>query len=115
MNGKYVLGDNSSNIKNALESGNTCPETIFVPKYVYGHKIEEIGAYPFDSCTNTKVLNVKARITQINYNAFRQATSLEKVYLPNTLKYIFDNAIHVWNSTLGNGVINPGITEIFFF
>ena len=112
--GKYILGDNSSSSANALITNHVCPEKIIVPVYVNGHKIEEIGSHALQGCNKIRILVIKARITQINEYAFYEGTSLREVYLPNTLINIMAHSIHVWNRTLGSGVVNPGVTEIFF-
>ena len=114
VKGKYILGYNTTTPANALISGKTCPEKVVIPEFVKDHKIEEIGTNALKSCTNMKVLIIKARITQINDAALWEAKSLVNIYLPNTLLYIFTNCIHLWDSQLGSGVTNPGITNVYF-
>ena len=114
VNGKYILGDNTTKGANALITGKTCPEKAIIPEFVKEHRIEEIGTCALYSCANLKELIVKARITQINGNAFYEAKNLVNVYLPKTLLYIFSNGIHLWDSENGNCVPNPGITNVYF-
>ena len=111
----YIFGDNTTVAGNALISGHKCPETILIPIAVNGKYVTEIGRYSLSGVAkNVKIIKIKARITQINANAFYEASSLEQIYLPNTLRYLFSNAIHVWNRTLGEEVTNPGVTQLFF-
>ena len=113
VNDKYIIGDNSTNRTNALISGKTCPETLIIPAFIKGHKIEEIGCNAFSFCNNIKTLIIRARITQINEFAFQASTSLTTIYLPSTLRYIFQYGIHIWNESKGSGKTTPGITNIY--
>ena len=110
VSNKCILGNNASV---SLISGKTCPDTIIIPETVNNYTVEEIGK---NSLSNLpfKELIILARITQINSGATWGCKNLEKVIIPNTCLYLFNSAIHVWDSSLGDDVSNPGITNVYF-
>ena len=114
VEGIFMLGDNSTNVKNALKDDAKCPELVEIPVSVNGRKVEEIGYKAFEECNNIKEIRIYARITRINSHAFWECSSLERIYLPSTLQYIYDSGIHTYNSSVGNEIPNPGLTEVIF-
>ena len=114
INGSYMLGDNSSDLKNGLVDISICPNIVIIPHSVNGTDIKEIGKNAMYDCKNIIELYIFARITQINHAAFRLCSNIIKVYLPNTLEFIFNDAINVYDSKNGLNIVNPGTTEVFF-
>lgn len=70
------------NIPHGLLCG-TGIETIVIPEGV-----TEIYPYAFSSCRNLKEVKLPSTLTLIQYNAFKNTTSLEKINFPSSLVWI---------------------------
>ena len=111
VNNKCILGNNQSR---ALISGKQLPEIVIIPQYVNGHPVLELGVNSLSHNTIIREIVILARITQINYNAMRCCTNLEKINIPSSCLYIFDSGIHMFNSSMPDHTPTPGVTNVIF-
>ena len=94
-----MLGDNSTDIHNALLAGKSEPEVLTIPRIVNGFSVQQIGYSGLNQCHNIKKIIIEARITLINMLGFAEMKSLTFISLPNTLEYIYGWGIHFYDPT----------------
>ena len=114
VNNIFMLGDNSTNIHNALVSGKSEPDVVTIPRTVNGIAVQQIGRMALFKCHYIKKIIIEARITLINQNGFAEMKSLTFISLPNTLEYIYEWGIHLYNPEYPDGTPNPGSATIIF-
>lgn len=73
--------------------GNGLTEKIVLPKTIDGYTVKSLGTDAF-SKINTKVkeVTIKAQVTEVSINCFKNSSSIEKITLPNTVVMLGDNA-----------------------
>ena len=54
----FILGDNESN---AIFSGKSCPDIVYIPRTVNGKIVKEIGYKAFNECENIKEIIKNAK------------------------------------------------------
>ena len=114
VNNTFMVGDNTTTVRNGLINQSNCPDVVVIPLSVEGHKVEQIGQYSFYSCPQIKVLIIEARITCINLQAFRRNFNLQRIYLPNTLKEIYGWGIQMYDPNSIEEVPSHGSVDIIF-
>ena len=114
VSGIFMFGDNTTKAHNAVAVGSSYPTTLFIPRRVEGHAIQEVGKYALSSVSQIKQIIIEARITKINDHGFSSMAGLEYIKLPNTLEVISSAGIHMWNLSLGDYKTNPGTVTIAF-
>ena len=113
VNGVYIVGDNSTASKNGLADSSKEPEILIIPPSIEKNEIKEIGNYSFDHCTSIREVIIEAPIVQVNHHAFFGCCNIEKIYVPNTCKYLLLAAFDLYNET-SKSDMSIGTVKIFF-
>ncbi|MBQ5649504.1 MAG: leucine-rich repeat domain-containing protein, partial [Clostridia bacterium] len=71
--------------------GSCTDKVIVIPPDVDGMPISDIGDYAFAGCNNIKAVIIPDTVTRIGVQAFG-GTSVEKIFIPDSVKYIYDGA-----------------------
>ena len=64
------------------------------------YKLNRIESYAFDGRKEITVIRVMDGVAQIDANAFKNCSSLEEIYLPETLTYCYSSAFDGCSSSL---------------
>ena len=113
VNGRLIVGDNTTLSGNGLASTSNEPEILIIPPSINGVEIKEIGQYSFYQRKKIRRLVIEARIEQIGSHAFFGCEVLDEINIPNSLTMLCHSAIDLFNSSRGS-VTNPGTTRIYF-
>lgn len=83
-------------------------ETVVIPSQIDGKTVSAIAAYGFSDNTHVAHIVLPEGIKGINVGAFARCSSLETIYIPNSVEYIdklaFTDCISLIHMTLGNGI-----------
>ena len=93
INGVFIVGDNTTNNRNAVETGFVPVGEITIPERVRGRLIREIGKWSFRTCGKITIVNIYAKIYQIGWDAFHRCTNLVAVNVPKTVRIIEQGGI----------------------
>ena len=106
--GRLIVGNNSTTNGNAIESGFNLT-SLEIPEAIDNEQIEEIGQRSFTAAKDLVSVNIKARITQINFDAFYCCMRLSYINIPSSTQFIGQGVLSLKNystqTTTSNGTV----------
>lgn len=90
--GRYIVGDNSTDISNGVEKG-TLLNYLIIPKTMNECEITDIGQFSFHSQSSLASVQINANIKYIHYLAFYMTPKLLYINIPSTTEFIGRGAI----------------------
>ena len=110
----YIVGTNGSKFQNGFVNPEKITSRIFIPAYVNGIPVREIGSSSLATSPIIENVIIEARINQINMYAFYRDFHLVQINIPNTCQFLFRSAINTADS---DGIPPPnsyGLLNVFF-
>ena len=106
-NQKVIVGDNSTTQSNGAFNKKALT-SLTIPERANGKRITEIGRCAFQNQGQLATVTIKAKITQINNDAFHYCVSLVFINIPSSVTYIAKLAISCVTSSdaTASGILN---------
>lgn len=108
----YMIGDGSSNSKNALTSIINYDFVLYVPEEYNGKVVNKIGNYAFSRASNLTKLQISNNIITIGEWTFLGCNKFKLLEIPDNVQIITANAFHdcsgIENVQIGKGVKSIG-------
>jgi biopolymer transport protein ExbD len=108
----YMIGDGSSNSKNALTSIINYDFVLYVPEEYNGKVVNKIGNYAFSRASNLTKLQISNNIITIGAWTFLGCNKFKLLEIPDNVQIITADAFHdcsgIENVQIGKGVKSIG-------
>ena len=108
----YMIGDGSSNSKNALTSTINYDFVLYVPEEYNGKVVNKIGNYAFSRASNLKKLQISNNIITIGAWTFLGCNKFKLLEIPDNVQIITGDAFHdcseIETVQIGKGVKSIG-------
>lgn len=88
-------------------------EVVFVPKYIDGERVMEIGRYSFDYADDDiRVIIVPEGVKKISHRAFWGCDNLELLFLPMSISEVDEGSLQCHSRNLKIITFNPKVLAV---